>query len=77
MLDFRIRLHLSPSLSPSSVVLSIVMASEFHKADALQCLEVAKKAAKERDKPKAEKFALKAQKLCDCVEVRDTSLRDT
>lgn len=45
------------------------MASEFHKEDALRCLSVAKKAAKEGDTAKAEKFALKAKKLCDCPEV--------
>lgn len=47
------------------------MASEFHKEDALQCLSVAKKAAKEGDTAKAEKFALKAKKLCDCPEVKE------
>jgi len=47
------------------------MASEFHKEDALQCLSVAKKAAKEGDTSKAEKFALKAKKLCDCPEVKE------
>lgn len=46
------------------------MSSEFHKEDALQCLSIAKKAAKEGDAAKAEKFALKAKKLCDCREVK-------
>ena len=50
------------------------MASEFHKEDALRCLSVAKKAAKEGDTAKAEKFALKAKKLCDCPEVKSPLL---
>ena len=45
------------------------MASAFDKEDALRCLEVAKRAAEKGDMAKAEKFAQKAKKLCDCPEV--------
>lgn len=45
------------------------MASAFQKQDALKSLDVAKKALKNGDFEKAEKFAIKAAKLCKCQEV--------
>jgi len=45
------------------------MNSEFHRQEALQSLDVAKKALNEKNIEKAKRFALKAQKLCNCSEV--------
>eukprot|EP00210_Caulerpa_lentillifera_P009120 g8696.t2 len=47
------------------------MTSEFHKQEALQSLEVARKALKEKNIEKAKRFASKAQKLCNCPEVEE------
>lgn len=41
-----------------------------NREDALRCLHIARQALRDGDVVKAQRFAAKAQRLCDCEEVR-------